>query len=123
MITPWDVRGGADGRIDYDKLRRDVRPAAQRPPPAAVPAPHAASSGGRPGAQFGCAEVDDALVRRMERLTGVPAHPFLKRRVFYAHRDLAALLDAYEKGEPFYLYTGRVRRAAGAPAHRASVTG
>ena len=61
------------------------------------------------GAQFGCAEVDDELVRRVEGLTGVPAHPFLKRKVFYAHRDLAQLLDAYEKGEPFYLYTGRVR--------------
>ena len=47
-------------------------------------------------------------MRRVERLTGVPAHPFLKRKVFYAHRDLAQLLDAYEKGEPFYLYTGRV---------------
>ena len=60
------------------------------------------------GPQFGCSEVDDELVRRVERLTGVPAHPFLKRKVFYAHRDLAQLLDAYEKGEPFYLYTGRV---------------
>ena len=29
--------------------------------------------------------------------------------MFYAHRDLEQLLDAYEKGEPFYLYTGRVR--------------
>ena len=62
-----------------------------------------------PVAQFGCAEVDDDLVRRIERLTGEPAHPFLKRKVFYAHRDLTPLLDAYEKGEPFYLYTGRVR--------------
>ncbi len=65
-------------------------------------------------------------MRRIERLTGVPAHPFLKRKVFYAHRDLSAVLDAYEKGEPFYLYTGRVRRAAGArrlgrPTHRARV--
>ena len=31
--------------------------------------------------------------------------------MFYAHRDLEQLLDAYEKGEPFYLYTGRVRDA------------
>lgn len=53
-------------------------------------------------------------MRRIEQLTGVAAHPFLKRKVFYAHRDLAAVLDAYEKGEPFYLYTGRVR-PAGAP--------
>lgn len=36
----------------------------------------------------------------------MPAHPFLKRRVFYAHRDLGELLDLYEKGEKFYLYTG-----------------
>ena len=41
-------------------------------------------------------------------MTGKPAHPFLKRGVFYAHRDLHLILDAYEKEEPFYLYTGRV---------------
>ncbi len=46
---------------------------------------------------------------RIEQLTGKPAHPFLKRGFFYAHRDLKDVLDAYEKGEPFYLYTGRVR--------------
>jgi tryptophanyl-tRNA synthetase len=49
----------------------------------------------------------------MERLTGRPAHPFLKRGIIFAHRDLAEILDAYERGEPFYLYTGRVRGAAG----------
>lgn len=48
----------------------------------------------------------------MEKLTGRPAHPLLRRGVFYAHRDLEELLNAYEKGEPFYLYTGRVRAAA-----------
>lgn len=46
---------------------------------------------------------------RIEHLTGKTAHPFLKRGFFYAHRDLKDVLDAYEKGEPFYLYTGRVR--------------
>lgn len=45
----------------------------------------------------------------MERLTGKPAHPFLKRGIFFAHRDLQEILDCYEKGIPFYLYTGRVR--------------
>ena len=24
-ITPWDVKGGSDGKIDYNKLSRDVR--------------------------------------------------------------------------------------------------
>ena len=23
-ITPWEVKGGADGKIDYEKLSRDV---------------------------------------------------------------------------------------------------
>ena len=46
----------------------------------------------------------------MERLTGMPAHPLLRRGVFFAHRDLKELLDAYEKDRScFYLYTGRVR--------------
>jgi tryptophanyl-tRNA synthetase len=79
VVTPWDVAGGADGKIDYGKLV----------------------------AQFGCQEIDQSLIDRIERLTGVPAHPFLKRGVFFAHRDLKEILDAYEKGQPFYLYTGR----------------
>ncbi|GFH10231.1 uncharacterized protein HaLaN_05507, partial [Haematococcus lacustris] len=45
--------------------------------------------------------------RRIERLTKRPAHPFLKRGIFFAHRDLSEILDCYEKGIPFYLYTGR----------------
>lgn len=35
------------------------------------------------------------------------AHPFLTRGIFFSQRDMNALLDAYEKGKPFYLYTGR----------------
>lgn len=81
IVTPWDVQGGADGKIDYNKLVE----------------------------QFGCQTINEKLIERIEKLTGTPAHPFLKRRVFFAHRDLEQLLDAYEKGEPFYLYTGRVR--------------
>jgi len=26
VVTPWDVSGGTDGKIDYDKLTRDVSP-------------------------------------------------------------------------------------------------
>ena len=53
---------------------------------------------------------------RIEQLTGKKAHPLLRRGVFYAHRDLKEVLDAYEKGEPFYLYTGRVRPSCLSPA-------
>jgi len=42
-----------------------------------------------------------------ERVTGHPAHPLLRRGVFFAHRDLGAVLDAVEKKQPVYLYTGR----------------
>ncbi len=52
------------------------------------------------------------LVARLERLTGQPAHPFLKRGIIFAHRDLHEYLDCYEKGQPLYLYTGRVRHSA-----------
>jgi tryptophanyl-tRNA synthetase len=79
VVTPWDVSGGADGKIDYDKLVD----------------------------KFGCQLIQTSLIERIERITGVPAHPFLKREIFFAHRDLNDLLDAYERGEPFYLYTGR----------------
>ena len=34
-------------------------------------------------------------------------HPLLRRGVVYSHRDLDWLLDRYDAGEPFYLYTGR----------------
>ena len=61
--------------------------------------------------QFGCSQINPDMVSRVERLTGKPAHPFLKRGVFFAHRDMNEILDCYEKGIPFYLYTGRVRSA------------
>jgi hypothetical protein len=41
-------------------------------------------------------------------VTGVKAHPFLRRGIFFAHRELEEILTAHEKGQPFYLYTGRV---------------
>ena len=48
---------------------------------------------------------------RVEQVTGVKAHPFLRRGIFFAHRELEEILTAHEKGQPFYLYTGRVRLA------------
>ncbi|EDO33139.1 predicted protein [Nematostella vectensis] len=57
--------------------------------------------------QFGCSHLEPSHLERIERLTGKPAHHLLKRGVFFSHRDLDAMLDVYEKGKPFYLYTGR----------------
>ena len=57
--------------------------------------------------QFGLEEIDAALIERFERITGTKAHPLLKRKVFFAHRDLEKALDHFESGKQVYLYTGR----------------
>jgi hypothetical protein len=56
-ITPWEVESGESG-IDYNKLID----------------------------QFGCTPIDEALLQRMERVTGKPVHPWLKRGLFFSHR-------------------------------------
>ena len=55
--------------------------------------------------QFGISLIDEKLSRRIEKLAG-ESHYLLRRNIFYAHRDLNWLLDEYEKGNKFYLYTG-----------------
>ena len=79
VVTPWDVSAGADGKIEYAKLVREL----------------------------GCSEIDKTLSERIERCTKTKAHPFLRRGLFFAHRELDEIVSAYEKGEKFYLYTGR----------------
>jgi tryptophanyl-tRNA synthetase len=82
-ITPWEVEGAiVDGKqvaIDYDKLIKS----------------------------FGTKAITQELLARFERLTGHVPHYLLRRGAFFSHRDLDLLLDRYEKGEKFYLYTGR----------------
>ncbi|HLC90303.1 MAG TPA: tryptophan--tRNA ligase [Candidatus Nanoarchaeia archaeon] len=56
--------------------------------------------------EFGVSKIDDALLRRIKKHTG-ELHHFLRRGIFFAHRDLSFILDEYEKGNKFYLYTGR----------------
>jgi len=57
--------------------------------------------------QFGCQPIDTALVKRFEQATKTKAHPWLRRGIFFSHKDLDLVLTAYEKGEEIYLYTGR----------------
>lgn len=49
----------------------------------------------------------DGLLERFEKVTGKKPHRFLRRGIVFSHRDLDLILDRYEKGEPFFLYTGR----------------
>ncbi|RZC79648.1 hypothetical protein C5167_042227 [Papaver somniferum] len=57
--------------------------------------------------EFGCQRLDETLIDRLERVTKRPAHVLLRRGKFFAHRDLNLILDAYEKGDKYYLYTER----------------
>ena len=77
IITPWEV--SAINGVDYEKLIQD----------------------------FGSKIISNDLIKRIEKITGKKAHPWLHRRIYYSHRDLEKMLDFYEKGEKFYLYTGR----------------
>lgn len=79
IVTPWEVEADGDEGIDYMKLI----------------------------VKFGSKHLDSDLVERMERVTGHRAHRFLRRGIFFSHRELDTILDLYEKGTPFYLYTGR----------------
>lgn len=84
IINPFEVSGGVDetGKavaIDYDKLI----------------------------VTFGSKKIDKSLLDRFEKVTGHKAHRLLRRGFVFSHRDLNLILDKYEKGIPFYLYTGR----------------
>ncbi|MDG6907906.1 MAG: tryptophan--tRNA ligase, partial [Nitrososphaerota archaeon] len=67
-----------EGEIDYDKLVE----------------------------RFGTSKITPELLSQFERLTG-EIHLFLRRKIFYSHRDLDWILSRYEAGEKFFLYTGR----------------
>jgi tryptophanyl-tRNA synthetase len=56
--------------------------------------------------EFGVSGIDDKLLERIMKHTK-ELHPMLRRNIFFAHRDLKFILDEYEKGNKFFLYTGR----------------
>ena len=56
--------------------------------------------------EFGTSPITPEIIETFRRLTG-EIHPFLRRKIFYSHRDLDDILKRYESGEPFFLYTGR----------------
>lgn len=53
------------------------------------------------------ADPKDGLLERFERVTGHKPHRFMRRGIVFSHRDLDVILTRYERGEPFFLYTGR----------------
>ena len=79
QVNPWDVKASSEKGVDYDKLI----------------------------VKFGSSKVDAELIARFEKLIKQPVHPLLRRGIFFSHRDLSLILDKFEKGEKFFLYTGR----------------
>jgi tryptophanyl-tRNA synthetase len=67
-----------EGEIDYDKLIK----------------------------RFGTEKISNELLQRIEKIAG-ESHFMLRRGIFFSHRDLKRILDDYEKGNDFFLYTGR----------------
>ena len=55
--------------------------------------------------RFGTTPIDDALIERLSKYGEV--HPMIRRGIFYSHRDMIPLLNEYDKGNKFVLYTGR----------------
>ncbi|NP_001279641.1 tryptophan--tRNA ligase, cytoplasmic [Callorhinchus milii] len=78
-VDPWTVQTSNAKGVDYDKLI----------------------------VRFGSSKIDQELIDRIERVIGQRAHQFLRRGIFFSHRDMNQILDAFETKKSFYLYTGR----------------
>ena len=55
---------------------------------------------------FGTQLITKGILERIKKHAG-KLHMQLRRGFFFSHRDLDWVLDLYEKGESFFLYTGR----------------
>jgi len=78
VVDPFTV----SGKVDYDKLVRE----------------------------FGSQVLSAGLLERFRRATVDPTRPlhrFVRRNIFFSHRDLDKICDCVEGGLSFYLYTGR----------------
>ncbi len=56
--------------------------------------------------RFGTQKVTDEILAKIEKHAS-PLHVMLRRGMFYSHRDMDWIIDMHEKGNTFYLYTGR----------------
>ncbi|KAF2653589.1 tryptophanyl-tRNA synthetase [Lophiostoma macrostomum CBS 122681] len=83
-INPWDVQAATDAQGNV--LAFDYKAISEK---------------------WNTKLIDDALLQRFERVTGHKPHRWLRRGLFFSHRDLELILDQYERGEDILLYTGR----------------
>jgi tryptophanyl-tRNA synthetase len=55
--------------------------------------------------EFGLEKITPEILERIKKHSK-KLHPMLRREIFFAHRDLNWILDQYDKGNKFFLYTG-----------------
>jgi tryptophanyl-tRNA synthetase len=83
-INPWSVEAATDEQgnvvsFDYEAISR----------------------------KWNTSLIDGKLLQRFKEVTGKEPHRWLRRGLFFSHRDFNKILDLHEKGEPWFLYTGR----------------
>ena len=62
---------------------------------------------------FGVSPISESQLKKIKEHTG-DLHHFLRRGIFFAHRDLDLILKEFKKGNKFFIYTGR---APSGPVH------
>lgn len=70
-VNPYSVTSANNKEINYDKLIQ----------------------------KFGCSHLTPDLVERIEKLTGKKPHYYLTRGIFFSHRELDLILNAYENNK------------------------
>lgn len=78
-VTPYEVSSKFGTEDDYDRLIN----------------------------KFGADRLDDEVFDRLEEHSGGELHRFFRRDIICSHRNFDDIIDRYEDGEEFYLYTGR----------------
>ena len=78
-VDPFHIEAASEKGVDYDKLI----------------------------VRFGCQKITPELLDKFEKVTGQKPHRFLRRGIFFSHRDLDKILDSYAQKKPFFIYTGR----------------
>ncbi|KAI7686919.1 hypothetical protein SSS_07800 [Sarcoptes scabiei] len=81
VVDPWNVTSSQQSGPDYEKLI----------------------------VRFGTSKISESILKKLETLLpgGSKLHRFLRRGIFFSHRDLECVIGKIERGEKFYLYTGR----------------
>src|SRR3990170_1670574 len=77
-LTPWEAKGNFNSDT-YDRLVE----------------------------QFGVQRITPELMAKFKAITGHEHHFWMKRGIFFAHRQLEEILDDHAAGKRIFLYTGR----------------